>query len=200
MVDSIAQQKAALRKTIQARLKSISPEDRVARSSEAGRRLMQLEAFRHASTVMMYMPMPREVDVTCLALRCFQKGITVCVPRVVWARRDMSAVEVTSFDDQSMDLDDHGIRSPRDGRLILPTSIDVVIVPGLAFDTHGNRLGRGGGFYDRFLARVGKSALKIGVAFDDQIIERVPTEPGDITVDVIVTDRRCTHAANATVR
>lgn len=183
-------QKKALRKEITGMLRKINTEDRHDRSTIVCRRLTGLDAFRHASTVMLYMPLPTEVDVTAIALSCFQQGKTVCVPKVDWDRKDMCAVEVLRFDDSEMDIDEHGIRVPRDIRLTLPEMIDLVVVPGLAFDTKGNRLGRGGGFYDRYLGKLGKHTTKIAVAFDEQIVESVPTERGDLKVDQVVTDRR----------
>jgi 5-formyltetrahydrofolate cyclo-ligase len=65
--------------------------------------------------------------------------------------------------------------------------IDVVIVPGLAFTAAGDRLGQGGGWYDRFLAKLGPGATKIGVAFTPQIVDSLPVEPHDIRVDVVIT-------------
>ena len=82
----------------------------------------------------------------------------------------------------------------------MPTLIDLVVVPGLAFDSGGNRLGRGGGFYDRFLARLRRSAVTIGLAFDLQIIDRVPADDRDFAVGTIVTDRRVCHIGGSRTR
>ena len=191
--ESVADIKRCLRKKALASMKAIDPADRQTKSRAACQRILQRECFQHAHTVMLYMPMPSEIDVTPLAIRCFQTGVTVCVPRVDWERREMTPVEVASFNDAMMDVDDHGIRTPRRGRMILPSTIDLVIVPGLAFDTAGNRLGRGGGFYDRFLNRVSKSTGRIGICFDEQVIEHVPSEPLDMKVDLLITDRRSTR-------
>jgi 5-formyltetrahydrofolate cyclo-ligase len=104
----------------------------------------------------------------------------------------MHAVEVSSFDDHIMEVDEHGVRMPVGGRLVVPETIDLVVVPALAYDPGGNRLGRGGGYYDRFLGRLRRSATKVGLAFDVQIIDDVPVEERDVQVDMIVTDRRAT--------
>ena len=106
----------------------------------------------------------------------------------------MDAVEVHSFDDHIMELDEHGLRTPRDG-VPLPTNlIDLVVVPGLAFDAHGHRLGRGGGYYDRFLSRLRRSATSIGLAFEVQMIDQIPINHDDVSVKIVVTDRRVTNA------
>ena len=106
----------------------------------------------------------------------------------------MDAVEVQSFDDHIMELDEHGLRSPRDGAPLPTNLIDLVVVPGLAFDAHGHRLGRGGGYYDRFLSRLRKSAKSIGLAYEEQMIDQVPINEDDVSVKIVVTDRRVTNA------
>ena len=139
---------------------------------------------------MLYMPMRSEVDVISVALEAFRLGKSVCVPRVDGSRKTMNAVETTSFDDESMDSDSLGVRAPKVGQEILQEEIDLVIVPGVAFDMHGFRLGRGGGFYDRYLARFSRDTATIGVCFDIQFVEEIPTEPTDIAVHAVVSDRR----------
>jgi len=170
-------------------------DDRAACSGGACRRLCGLEVFERASVVMLYVPLPDEIDLTSVAIRCFQLGKTVCVPHVDWQREDMFPVEVTSFADEHMHVDERGLRRPREGRPIPLTAIDVVIVPGLAFDVHGHRLGRGGGFYDRFLARLGRRTTLIGICCDQQIVDQVPLDDHDVPMDYVVTDRRIAHGA-----
>jgi len=199
-IPDLNQRKKGQRATVRERLAAMTPKDRHDKSARVCRRVEDLDPFRQAMTVMMYMPLPTEVDVTPLAIRCFQMGAIVCVPKVNWERRDMSAVEMLRFDDQDMDLDEHGIRVPRDGRMVLPSLIDLIIIPGLAFDAQGNRLGRGRGYYDRFLSKVGRTVPKIGVCFDEQMVDEVPTGPGDVKVDVVVTDRRCSRSGRPSVR
>lgn len=184
--------KSASRAEMRSRLAALSPEQRHRASLAACARLMGLGTFRHASVVMLYMPLATEVDTTTLAIRCFQTGKIVCVPKVDWDRRDMHAVEIRSFDD-NMETDEHGLRTPRGGQLLPPSAIDLVVVPALAYDTQGSRLGRGGGYYDRYLSRLRRSATAVGVAFDTQIIDEVPSDERDVSVDTVVTDRRVTR-------
>ncbi|MEM7229856.1 MAG: 5-formyltetrahydrofolate cyclo-ligase [Planctomycetota bacterium] len=198
MSESTGQSKADLRAQMKDRLAALTDDQRRDMSVQACSRLVQDDAFVHASTIMMYMPIAREVDVTTIALACFRQNKTVCVPRVDWERKDMQPVEVSSFDDRVMDVDEHGIRSPRHARLVLPTQIDLLILPGLAFDAHGHRLGRGGGFYDRFLTRIRRNCTTIGIAFDVQIIDAVPNDDWDMSVDAVVTDRRVSGATSPT--
>ncbi len=200
MSEAPRQRKSDLRARMRPKLAAMSASQRHEASAAACRRLMELEAFAHASMVMLYLPLAREVDLTPVAIRCFQTGKTVCVPRVDWEHKDMDAVGVTSFDDHVMEVDEHGLRTPRDGSPLVPTLIDLVVVPGLAFDTECRRLGRGGGFYDRFLGRLRPETITIGLAYDVQIVDAVPAGERDLSVDLVVTDRRVARAAGRRAR
>lgn len=195
MTDDNQSRKAELRSSIRTAIKNMDEQKRATCSSAACQRLFGLEEFRRAGVVMLYVPLPDEIDLTTVAIRCFQLGKTVCVPHVDWQREDMFPVEVTSFDDEHMHVDERGLRRPREGRPVPLTAIDVVIVPGLAFDVHGHRLGRGGGFYDRFLVRLGRRTTLIGIACDKQIVDAIPIDDHDIPMDLVVTDRRVAHGA-----
>jgi len=197
MSDPLDQSKQAIRTTMRQTLAALTPEQRAAASAAACQRLVALEPFVHATTVMLYMPLANEVDVTAAALKCFRAGQTVCVPKVDWDRKEMHPVEVTSFDDRVLDCDEHGVRTPKNGRLILLDAIDVVVVPALAYDPQGNRLGRGGGYYDRFLAKLRPGITTIGLVFDQQIVDDVPKNQRDMAVDIVLTDRRVTMAKAA---
>lgn len=200
MSDPERSRKSDLRAQMRARLRAMTDADRHDASAAACGRLTALEPFLNAGVVMLYMPLPLEVDLTPAAITCFRMGKVVCVPRVDWKRRDMAPIEVASFDDHSMDLDEHGIRTPRGGAPVPPTLIDVVVVPGLAFDDRGYRLGRGGGFYDRLLAKLRKSATTVGLAFECQIVDAVPIDDRDMAVDMIVTERRATRSDGSRTR
>ena len=194
MSDEQSINKADVRGQVKAKLASMTSQQKHDASANACKRLAELTPFQDASIVMLYMPMANEVDLTPVAIRCFQAGKTVCVPRVDWRRKDMDAVEVHSFDDHIMELDEHGLRTPREGAPMPSNLIDLVVVPGLAFDAHGHRLGRGGGYYDRFLSKLRRSATSIGLAFEAQMIDQVPINQDDVSVNIVVTDRRVTNA------
>lgn len=184
--------KKRLRRTMRSRLADIGGPQRRDASNAACKRLNALPAVRSAGTVMLYMPLATEIDVLPAAVQCFRNGQTVCVPRVDWERRDMQPVEVSSFDDHAMETDPKSVRSPRDGRPVTPDAIDLVVVPALAFDVAGRRLGRGGGYYDRFLQRLRRGVPRVGIVFDRQIVDEVPAEDHDVSVETVVTERRVT--------
>ncbi len=190
--------KRAVRDTVRERLRALPPAARQQKSLDACRRLMATDVFRHAATIMLYLPLPDELDVTSLALRGFQTGKTVCVPQVNWARRTMHAVEITSIDDEDLELDEHGLRRPAGGRRIAPMAIDLVVAPGVAFDLLHHRIGRGGGYYDRFVPTLPRRSTFVAIAFDEQIVDEAPHGPWDRPVDLLVTDRRLSRTTDET--
>jgi 5-formyltetrahydrofolate cyclo-ligase len=200
MTDSLRDAKSELRQLMREHLGAMSEDERRRASSDACARLCRREAFRHASVIMLYMSVAGETDATPAAIRAFQLGRTVCVPRFDWDRGWTRVIEVTSFDDHYLEIDEHGVRPPRGGQLIVPETVDVVVVPGLAFDARGHRLGRGDGYYDRFLARLPQSTTTIGLCFDHQIVDNVPVDETDRGVDLVVTERRVTRAQTSRSR
>jgi 5-formyltetrahydrofolate cyclo-ligase len=196
MSEPLIPTKPDLRDAMRGPLAALAPAERAALSSQVCRRVMALDAFTTADTVMMFLPLPGEVDICPIALRCFQTGRTVCVPRVDWERKRMRAVEIRDIDANLRETK-HGVREPSDGRPIPLEQIGLVLVPGLAFDALGGRLGRGGGFYDRFLEPGAandrlrsRNWFTCGVCFDFQVVDRVPTDENDIRLDAVATDRR----------
>jgi len=87
------------------------------------------------------------------------------------------------------------VARPEDEPAIDPRSVDVVIVPGLAFTTEGDRLGQGGGWYDRFLPQVRADCVTIGVGFGPQLVDALPTEPHDVRLSAVATDLGCDWCA-----
>lgn len=188
---SIQQAKALLRQQARARLAAITPDQRSRRSLDAVERLLALPAAASARTLMAYWPLPDEPDVLILCRRWLQSGRPLAAPRVDWASRAITPAWTASLD-TGWETTRAGVRQPDSEAPHAPLAdIDILLVPGLAFDADGRRLGRGAGFYDRLLG--GCSAPKpllVALAFEEQIVDRVPTEPHDATMDAVVTDAR----------
>ena len=177
-----------LRKDMKAALAAMDPQQAAAKSRSACQRLIALEEFRAARVVMLYLPIPREVDTVPIALRAWQDAKTVVVPKVGWEQRHMIAVRCRSMDEEMVE-DRYGLRTPAAGEPLPVDQIDLIVVPALAYDRHGNRLGRGGGFYDRFLSATQVKAVTCGLTFHEQLIDQVPCDQNDYPVDILVTDR-----------
>jgi 5-formyltetrahydrofolate cyclo-ligase len=188
----IANAKQRLRERVRAQVRAMSEDQRAAASLAACERIARLPRFIDARTVMLYLPMPGEADCTVLLERCLREGRIVCVPCVEWANCHMEPVKLDSLSDVVSRR--HGVREPRMGLPVRLDSIQAVVVPGLAFDERGRRLGRAGGFYDRFLARLSPTIFTIGLAFEAQIVDDLPIEPHDMAVHMVATEQRLIEA------
>ena len=179
------QTKAELRAQMRVVLRGISAEGRQQDSIRARERLAQQAVWRNSSAILFYVPRLDEVDLFPLLEEALAAGKDVAFPRYVPERGVYAACRIERF--QHDCVPGHfGIVEPSDGCPIFPLNrLDFVLVPGLAFDLTGRRLGRGKGYYDRILAEV--TGTRCGVAFDEQLIERIPAEPHDMSVNCILT-------------
>lgn len=145
--------------------------------------------FDHARAILIYLAMPDEVDLTSLGKDAISRGIAVAAPRLSRVDRSLTPVVISNFDaDLAPVAFLPNLREPRAGLPALPLDqLSHVLVPGLAFDRAGRRLGRGAGYYDRFLPRLPPTTLIIGVCFDYQIIDHVPTEAHDVRMHALLT-------------
>ena len=194
MAADIIERKAAMRREIRARLQLVTPDKRIVASRGICARLRGSEVWRSAKTILFFAPMLDEPDLWSLLEEALSGEKTVALPRHVADRQSYAAAQVC---DVSSDLcaGKFGIREPKEScREIVLSGADLVLVPGVAFDLHGRRLGRGRGFYDRLLADA--SGIKCGVSFDEQIVSEVPVVPTDAQVDFVVTPTRWIETGN----
>ncbi len=194
--DPLGTAKTALRTAMRTTLAAIKPDDAWWMSGNACRRIAEIPAWNAAKTVLVYAPLPDELNCTPAAMVALECGVRVCVPRVDWALKRLEAVPIADFNADLLP-DRHAVRSPRpDLAAVDASEIDAVLVPGLAFDRTGGRLGRGGGFYDRLLSTSGFRAVKIGVAFGVQVVEAVPRDARDVRVDWVATEMELIRGAS----
>ncbi len=179
--------KKQLRHQLQSRLVELTEQQRNEMSKKACQYLVATEEFKGASVVMLYLSLPHEVDTTSAILQAWQQEKTVAVPKVSWQQRHMIPVEINSLEVR-LSTEASGLRNPITGVPIPPEEIDLVVTPGLAYDKTGNRLGRGGSFYDRFFSSKHLDAVKCGISFGVQLVESVPMDPHDIPVYMIITE------------
>lgn len=181
-----AQGKPELRRSMKERLRAIPAADREAQSHAIRERLLALPVIQQARTVHCYVSsLPGEVDTRVLIAELLDRGARVGLPRVEQSGA-LTHYRIESLDhlirgDFGIDEPDPAHAEPLDAALI-----DVVIVPGLAYDRRGHRLGRGGGMYDRLLA--GLSTPGVAPAFACQIVDAVPRAAHDRRVDWVVTE------------
>lgn len=176
------------------RLSRVSGQDWKQRSGLICSRLVAAAAFRESRSVLVFLSMSHEVDTAPIIAEAQAAGKLVAVPSI---DGDRLAFRMLAGDPEALPLDDYGIRVPRVEWPVFDPAASrtrtLVVVPGLAFDRNGNRLGRGKGFYDRFLrdARVaaGENLVAVAICLSEQITELVPTGPDDQRVDAIVTER-----------
>lgn len=145
-------------------------------------RLLAHPAVTNAKTILMYYSLPDEVYTHDMVDMLVQRGKTVLLPRVV----DGENMEIRTYCNAA-DLapGSYGIMEPTGTTYTTYSRIDVAVVPGMAFDPQGHRLGRGKGYYDRFLPKAA-NAYKIGLCFDFQKVEAVPSDLNDVTMDCII--------------
>lgn len=168
-------------------LLEMSEEQRAEKSRKACQNLVATAQFQSASAVMMFLSLPHEVDTSEAILQAWQLGKTVSVPKISWQQRHMIPVEINSLE-TGFATAVSGLRNPTTGVPVPIEEIDLVVTPALGFDRKGNRLGRGGSFYDRFFANEQLKAPRCGFAFEEQLIDSVPVTEQDEPVDFLVTD------------
>jgi len=179
--------KHAIRRLLRERLEAMSEAERNARSVAACNLIAASPEFTAARVVMLFLSAPFEIDTAPLALKCWQTGKTVAVPKVSWNQRRMLPTEITSLQ-AGLTTGERGIREPVGGKPVPVEFLDLVIVPGLGFTADGHRIGRGMGFYDRFLAQSEFIGLSCGLAFEKQIVPSLPILDHDIPLSMLVTD------------
>ena len=180
--------KAAVRKHLREVLAAMSETERHQKSLAACSLVAATPEFAAARVVMLFLSTPTEIDTASLALKSWQAGKTVVVPKVSWDQRRMLPVEISSLN-TGMAITGPGVREPIGGMPIPVDFIDLVIVPGLGFTPSGHRIGRGMGFYDRFLAQPEFLGVSCGLGFEEQIIEELPVLDHDMPLGMLVTDR-----------
>lgn len=190
--------KVELRHEIKARLAAMSSADRITKSKKICRQIIESPAFKDATVVMVFLSLPHEVDTTPLILHAWQQGKTVAAPKISFQQRHMIPVEITSLE-TGFKTDDKGLRNPTSGNPVPFDEIDLVITPGLGFDRSGNRLGRGGGYYDRFFTCDQLDAQRWGIAFSEQLCEDIPHDETDIQVHAVVTENEIVQTVSGTV-
>lgn len=178
--NNIRETKQALRRFIREQKKKYDAAWREEVSDAILARLEQNPLFQEASCLLFYHSLPDEVQ-TAKFLQKWHPHKRFILPVV-----EGDHLLLREYDPANMQTESFGIAEPQGDLFENPEQIDLAIIPGMAFDRKGNRLGRGKGYYDRLLPSI--KAPKIGIAFSWQLLEEIPIEPFDETIDAILTE------------
>jgi 5-formyltetrahydrofolate cyclo-ligase len=179
------ERKSAERLRARAARKAIPMALRRAKETRIREAVRALPEVRSARLVGCYVGVRSEVDTRVLIEDLLMEGVRVAVP-VVEPPETMRLAEARTLGDLVEGA--HRIpEPPAPHRLVAPASVDVMLVPGLLFTPRGERLGNGGGYFDRVL-RAMPQALRVGLAYEEQVVDELPLEPHDVRMDVVVTD------------
>ncbi len=185
----MSDEKRLLREVVLAKREALGEEERHAKSQKIQSIVSQIREFQDASTIMLFLNFRDEVETTELAQMVLDQGKRLILPRC--GSQYILIPAIIKDLEEDIEPGMWGIREPKKEGLteVDPQEIDCIIVPGAAFDHEGNRLGYGGGFYDRFFERVRPNTPLIAIAFHCQIVDKVPVGEFDKKVHMLVTEQ-----------
>ena len=185
--------KDEIRKEMKVLRSRITQEDALLKSSRIMESFFGLEKLSSPCLIMCYMNFKNEVNTGALIKKCLAQGKGIALPRVesVNDGRIIVPYRICNID-KDVECGSYGIMEPvtDTARRVEPQEIDLVIVPGLAFGLNRQRIGYGAGYYDRLLKEVRKDCVKIGFAYEIQILEKIYENKLDVPMDIIITEER----------
>lgn len=193
--------KQGIRQRIIAGRESLSLPDRKRLSLEISGKIGDLPEYVAARSVMGLMSFGAEFESDGWVSRVMADGKQLLLPRVNRATRQLDVYRVSDLEGQ-IEMGSYGIREPIPACCELAdlAEIDFILLPGVAFGRDGARLGYGGGFYDKFLARLSHQPALVAAAFSLQLVEGIPQEPADRKVDKLITEHEIIHCAAVRAR
>lgn len=186
--DGVGAAKRAARAQARAARDEVKPTDRRLAAQEISHALLGLPELVSARIVLAYAALPSEIDPAHAIWRLRARGAQIAYPRI--ESPGVLAMHLVAHELELVSgpfgLAQPSEHAPRAARAL----VDAVILPGVAFDAQGRRLGYGGGYYDRLLPTLRPDCLRIGIAFDEQLLDRIPAEEHDAEVSILVTPSR----------
>jgi 5-formyltetrahydrofolate cyclo-ligase len=179
-------EKKEARRQVREAVRRLTAAERAEKSEAVRRRLSDLPELRRAQAVMGFLPMRDELDTRPILSDLLAAGKRLYVPRTFVRERRMIPVRLSDL--RNLRTGEYGILEPETEETCTVEELDFLIVPGRAFDRNRNRLGRGAGFYDRFMAQEGFRAVRCGIAFACQVLDEIPHDQKDLPVDILVTE------------
>jgi 5-formyltetrahydrofolate cyclo-ligase len=187
----IESSKVRIRKAILAKRRSLSVTDCLKKSHMIKEKLFNMPELKGSAKVLFYMGLPKEVQTKDMAREAIALGKEVILPRIVPSGDTLMLSEVKDIDSE-LEKGLFGILEPKEEffRPVALAEVNLVILPGVAFDLMGHRIGFGKGFYDKLLSTANDSIFPVGLAFDFQIIPEIPVLRHDVKVRKIITEKR----------
>jgi 5-formyltetrahydrofolate cyclo-ligase len=179
--------KLAIRKQILKLLRNQKEEDRCKKSLVILRKFFAIKEVKLAKTILFYVAFDGEVETLGMIKRACAKGKKVAVPTIHKENKMIIPTLIRNCE-EDLELGPYGIHHPKHNPSgwLKPEHLDLVVVPGVAFDKNGHRLGRGAGYYDRFIARLPKDVPTVGLAFDFQVVDQLPHQEHDMPVSRVI--------------
>ncbi len=180
--------KVVLRKQALQRRETLAFGERLKKDKRIKERFLQLEEFQRAERIFFYASYRAEVDTFELISEALRQNKRVALPKVYPEKKVMRFYWIRALNTVSPGY--RGIPEPVPEDEAMAEEADLVVVPAVAYNERGYRLGYGGGYYDRFLKEVRKETITVGLAYDEQIIGPLPTDDWDMPVDIVITEER----------
>jgi len=190
-MEEIQASKHEIRKDIATALKELSHKTLLSKNEQIETRLFEFANFLEAKIALLYVNNSSEVITEKIIKRCFDYSKLVVLPAFDTAKHKMKLFKIDNYDtDLKQGL--RGLLEPNPSRCkAVPIDcIDIAIIPGIAFDEKGGRVGTGDGYYDRLIPKLPITTRKVSLAFENQILPQVPMESHDKHVDIIITEKR----------
>lgn len=149
--------------------------------------------YKESDNIFIYISYDSEINTKDIITRAIKEGKKIYVPRTEFSTKLMNAVRIENFD--NLVESRYGILEPKkDEPFIDPNDLDLIVVPGVAFDKNGGRVGYGAGYYDRYFKRINNEnkskIVKLALAYDFQLMDKVPTDEEDVLIDAVMTEKQ----------
>lgn len=179
--------KKNLRKLMKEKRNSITKAARNEFDNDIFLKIINSDYYKLSKVIFVFVSYNDELDTHRLIKHALENNKRIVVPKVISKNGHMIVIEINSFDD--LEPGNYGILEPKNHcKEISSSNIDLALIPGLAFDLNGGRMGYGGGYYDRFLKTLSANCPKIGICYNFQIIKQVPMSEHDIKIDGLITN------------
>ena len=181
-------EKKRIREEIIQKRKELLPETKKEYDELIFKQLIESDMYNKSKKIFTYVSFGSEIDTIKFIKYALNDNKEIYIPKTDKRKREMVAIRINSLD--NMDVDNWGILEPKSmDKNKIGKDFDLILMPGLAFDRRGNRVGYGGGYYDKYLSQIKEESNKIVVAYDFQIVNNIRHENHDIKVNYIITNK-----------